>query len=343
MAHIMSFSEYTAPAGSITESLTQRSAMIRFNRAMDGLRHSLEKGDTNMFDKAIGGFSDLLEDIYETKCKKIDCFIKVYFGWHEDEHIYKVGDKPHRNDTIVFDTYPVTDFNALTTKSYNGNDIAPEIYFWFEWRGGEYLLQVKSNIKCDKDKPEVFFDSITEQFDRIVYERAKIELIPTQRPSKNYKTPKKDSLPQKFYDILARLDTIPNKSYWTEVFDYAYEHPNRNGITCVRVDNMLTYYNCKKNEYATDMWFDGGMTPSDRRHTVWVKKNGKYNILDLTDGRLVLKNWVEYASDGYKGDTPTYFICDPVGTNQYEIDENGHKLMQYDTTKKWTVSFPKRS
>ena len=138
----------------------------------------------------------------------------------------------------------------------------------------------------------------------------------------------KDKLPQKFYDILAKLDSIPNKSYWKNVFDYVGKI-TRNNIALVELDKKCTYYNYKKNKYITNMWFDEGSQPSPEhfnRTTVSVKRNKKYNILNLTNGKLVLDYWADYIDASWVGDTATYFVWD--GSKKYMVGEDGQFLQK---------------
>jgi hypothetical protein len=188
MTHIMNFSEYTSPAGAITESLTQRSAMIRFNKAFRMFRDSLVKGDKDMFVSSMEALSKFLEDLYGEVRNERECkwSIKTFF-WTREYEFNSKGNIIKQPGTTLnsFSASPICNFNYYTTNGWtvydDKNHKVPSITFRFEWCGLEktsstYMLSghtvsVTGYIDCYKQQKchqEDFFKDVESQFIKLI-------------------------------------------------------------------------------------------------------------------------------------------------------------------------------
>jgi len=184
MAHIMNFSEYTAPAGAITESLTQRSVTTRFNKAFGLFKESLVAGDAKMFVASMDGLLNLFDEFYDEKRddNHSDYCIEMKFCLHYDRgHKFRREDAPEIGRWNGCDTKAITEFNSYTVGnkwSWNARekDIVPFFKFEFKWCGeNAHKVVVNETIDCLDDQTngqEKFFSRIKEQFISLIRSEA---------------------------------------------------------------------------------------------------------------------------------------------------------------------------
>ena len=140
-------------------------------------------------------------------------------------------------------------------------------------------------------------------------------------------------LPNNFYKVLEEISKHP--LVWKPFFDWV-SPLNLNHIYLVRLNEKYLYYKADENTYLIDMYFDSAK-PFQKLDFVQVKKNGKYNMLNI-NGYFLLSDWVDYIDYNIWDDNEDTFVIQYNDSKKYTIVNRNGEIIYHNKIPRYTVT-----